>query len=113
MDEKRQSEIEALLTTEGLWSANNATIRNAIRDLLAEIAALTPDAKLGAAVRGMEVEQGLYHSPLEPATEYTNPGKYVPERWDVIGNDIGGYVEIQGVGDTPEAALKAAGLMDD
>ena len=105
MDEKRQSEIEALLTTEGLWSANNATIRNAIRDLLAEIAALTPDALLGAAVRELPQNSTLRHEHYRDSMQNKHSG------WGVA--PLGSMGGSSGYGTTPEAALKAAGLMDD
>ena len=87
-------------------AAKNAEIAK----LQATIDALTPDAKLGEAVRGMAVEKGLYRAPFQPAPRYTNPGKYIPEHWEVLGSDVGGYSEILGAGPTPEAALQAAGL---
>jgi len=119
MNEKRRREIEAMRTIDGMWVAGSFGVSKAVDDLLAEIDRLTPDALLGAAVRGMEEWPCLWkaeedagpclafmfardHKEVEHVS--TPLGYRVSEMsYDYDPRDDAWYP-------TPEAALKAAGL---
>ena len=112
MNEKRRREIEAMRTIDGMWVAGSFGVSKAVDDLLAEIDRLTPDAELGEAVRGMpENDSG----PLVFWCDMTRPGRWawaVGEYPDVCAAESRVYTMFLNGGtyDTPDAALKAAGL---
>ena len=117
MDEKRRLEIRRLIarvehdTIDSEWGYPIDVLCEAAVELLQEIDRLTPDAKLGAAVRGMgdyARRDGRFdgHDPTLAVTLGLDDSSI--EEWRVDDHAL-----LFGVGDTPEAALKAAGLMED
>ena len=92
-------------------NADIAELEAEIAKLKADVDRLTPDAKLGAAVRRMgdyARRDGRFdgHDPTLAVTLGLDDSSI--EEWRVDDHAL-----LFGVGDTPEAALKSAGLMED
>ena len=110
LSEKRLAEIRSTTAADKWNDVSSNWDWQALRDLLAEVERLTPDAKLGAAVRAMA------QVPDRISLEYIRRASCLDRDWWEVQLNRGwmGACDEIWDGATPDAALAAAaGLIDE
>jgi len=92
-----KADVKLMMDTLYYRMNHNPDMREPLKGIISRLGRWAKDARLGAAVRGMPTDRAIAVG---------------EEDWFAVAYGWNGDL-VMGEGSTPEAALKAAGLMDD